>query len=242
MKNMKFKILFIICLLIGFTSTSSFAQKEVRKQLREGNGYYKKKKFTNAELSYRKALKTNAHSGKALYNLGNALYRQKKIKEAASQYEAAVKSGTLKDPLLLSSAFHNLGNTFMHDKNYADAVQAYRQAMIYNPRNDNTRYNLALAQKLLKNSPPKNNDKNNKNKNKNKNKNDKNNKNNKNNQNKNKDKQNKQNQQQPQDNNQMSKQNAQQMLDALSQEEKGLHDRLNKNMSRQQKKSTDKQW
>ena len=46
-------------------------------------------------------------------------------------------------------AFHNLGNTFMNAKQYKEAVEAYKNALRNNPTDDETRYNLALAKKML---------------------------------------------------------------------------------------------
>ena len=52
-------------------------------------------------------------------------------------------------------AFHNLGNVFMKEKNYTEAVEAYKNALRNNPSDDETRYNYALAKKMLKENPPK---------------------------------------------------------------------------------------
>lgn len=46
-------------------------------------------------------------------------------------------------------AFHNIGKTFFDEKNYEQAVANYKQALIQNPNDDETRYNYALARKLL---------------------------------------------------------------------------------------------
>ena len=37
----------------------------------------------------------------------------------------------------------------MQSKEYAKSVEAYKQSLRLNPKDDETRYNLALAQKLL---------------------------------------------------------------------------------------------
>ena len=51
-------------------------------------------------------------------------------------------------------AYHNLGNTFMNDKKYQEAVESYKEALRNNPKDDETRYNLALAKDLLEKNPP----------------------------------------------------------------------------------------
>ena len=145
----------ILCLTVLILSSSSvFAQKAERKHVREGNDLYKSEKFTESEIEYRKALEVNPRSIEGTYNLGNSLYRQKKFPEAAEQYQLlAGQSERLKETpegkQRLSEVYHNMGNIFMNGKDYAKSVEAYKESLRLNPKDDETRYNLALAQKLL---------------------------------------------------------------------------------------------
>ena len=43
----------------------------------------------------------------------------------------------------------------MNEKNYTQAVEAYKNALRNNPTDEETRYNYALAKKMLKDNPPK---------------------------------------------------------------------------------------
>ena len=114
-----------------------------------------------------------------------------------------------------------------------------------------TRYNLALCKKLLKNNPQnkdknKNNkdkDKNKKDQNKDKNKDnkDKNDDKNKNDKNKNKNNKNNQNQNQP-NQDKMSRENAEQLLNAAVQQEQATKRKLQKAMSQPRRKAYDKNW
>jgi len=137
-----------------FTSTISFAQKdsitlqrEARKFVREGNLLYQKKNYTDASVAYKKALEKNSSYKKATYNLGNALYQNNLNKEAAEQYSLAIKDA--KDKFEISDGYHNIGNAMMKEKNYQGAVDAYKNSLRNNPGDDESRYNLAVAQKLL---------------------------------------------------------------------------------------------
>ena len=137
------------------SSSSVFAQKAERKHVREGNDLYKSEKFTESEIEYRKALEVNPRSIEGTYNLGNSLYRQKKFPEAAEQYQLlAGQAERLKETpegkQRLSEVYHNMGNIFMNGKDYAKSVEAYKESLRLNPKDDETRYNLALAQKMLK--------------------------------------------------------------------------------------------
>ena len=149
----KLKYLFIIFLML-FSSKEIAAQKDTiaqqrtaRKMLRQGNELYQKEQFTDASVAYQKALGSNSNYDKASYNLGNALYKNKNYKEAIPQYELTAKTATDKD--IKAEAFHNIGNAMMESKNYQGAVDAFKSALRNNPTDDETRYNLAVAQQLL---------------------------------------------------------------------------------------------
>ena len=143
----------ILCLML-FSSTGIFAQKDsialqrsARKMVRQGNELYQQKQYIDASVAYRKALDKSSYYDKASYNLGNALYENNNFKEAVPQYELTAKTAT--DKYTKSEAFHNLGNSMMETKNYQGAVDAFKNALRNNSTDDETRYNLAVAQKLL---------------------------------------------------------------------------------------------
>lgn len=169
------KLLFILFLL----PLSFFAQedkvtleREARKWVREGNELFNQLKFADAEVAYKKALDKNPASEIANYNLGNALSLQNRSKEAIAQYEMVAKM--TKDKFTRATAMHNLGNSHYQEKEYQKAVDSYKHSLRANPKDDETRYNLALAQKMLQDqqhNQDKNKDKNDENKDKDKDKN-----------------------------------------------------------------------
>jgi tetratricopeptide (TPR) repeat protein len=128
-----------------------FSQKE-NEDIKEGNKLYKEKKYTDAEIEYRKGLDKNDKSYGALYNLGNTLYKQGKYKEAIEQYKKA-EEGVTNDKRK-AELYHNLGNAYFQEKKYRESVDAYQKALKLNPKDDETRYNLAYAQKMLMVEPP----------------------------------------------------------------------------------------
>ncbi|MGK0412048.1 MAG: Ca-activated chloride channel family protein [Polaribacter sp.] len=151
---MKIYIQTVLIFLMLFSSAGVLAQKDsialqrkARKMVRQGNQLYAQKQYTDASVAYRKALDNNANYDKASYNLGNALYESQNFKEAAPQYELSAK--TAEDKFAKAEAYHNLGNSMMETKNYQGAVDAYKNSLRNNPNDDETRYNLAVAQKLL---------------------------------------------------------------------------------------------
>jgi Ca-activated chloride channel family protein len=151
MKNFQYILLVFVLL---FSSKEILAQKDTiplqrkaRKLLRKGNELYQKKQYTDASVAYQKALGSNSNYNKATYNLGNAFYQNNNFKEAIPQYELTAK--TAKDKFTKAAAFHNIGNAMLASKNYQGAVEGYKNALRNNPNDDETRYNLAVAQKLL---------------------------------------------------------------------------------------------
>ena len=152
MKHMRKSIIWMAAFM--FCCGAVFAQKAERKNVREGNKLYETEKFTEAEIAYRKSLEVNPRSSEGTYNLGNALYKQKKFPEAAEQYQLLAGQGekmieTPEGKARLAEIYHNVGNIGMQSKEYAKSVEAYKQSLRLNPKDDETRYNLALAQKLL---------------------------------------------------------------------------------------------
>jgi tetratricopeptide (TPR) repeat protein len=186
------------------------------------------------------------------------LYQTKNFKEAIPQYELTAKTAT--DPATKAAAFHNIGNAMMESKNYQGAVDAFKNGLRNNPNDDETRYNLAVAQKLADQEKKENKDDKNKDKNKDKNddKKDKNkdpkddskgdkNKDEKDDQNKDKkqspDKNKEQNKQKPKPKEgRMSPQQVKQLLESLNNEEKKTQKKMNAKKAKGKKVKQEKDW
>jgi tetratricopeptide (TPR) repeat protein len=234
-------------------------EREARKDVREGNELYNQLKFDEAEIAYKKALDKNPNYAKASYNLANTIYQKNKNKEAVFQYDLAEKIAP--DKMSKAETFHNMGNAFMKEKQYDKAVEAYKNAMRNNSKDDETRYNLAMAQKLLKNQQNKDNKDNKDDKKDGKNKDqkdkeggDKDKKDQKDkNQDKGKDKEDdkgdpkkdkddQQNKDQKPRPNQLSPEQMKQLLEAMNNEENKTQKKLNAQKSRGQKIKQEKDW
>ena len=241
-------------LLVG---TAQVGAQTDRNLIRQGNRAFKSQKWAVAETQYRKAISKNQKNPQAIYNLGCALMAQQKDSMAIQQFTNAAQLET--NRLRRAASYHNMGVIMQNHREYAQAIEYYKMALRCNPQDNETRYNLALCKKLLKNNPQNQNnkDKNNKDKNKDKNKKDKNDKNkdrdknkdknkddqNKNNKDKNKDKnKNKNSNQNQQNQDKMSRDNAEQLLNAAIQQEQATKRKLQKAMSQPRRKAYDKNW
>ena len=140
---------YILSLLLCVGAGQAFAQEKTdRDYLRSGNKLYNDSLFIKAEVDYRKALELNPKSTDAMFNLGNALLMQQKAQEAMEQFQSVSKIE--KDKEKLAQIFHNMGVIFQHAKQLPQCIEAYKESLRNNPKDEETRYNLALAQKLLK--------------------------------------------------------------------------------------------
>ena len=209
--------------LLLLAAATSFAQKTERDFICMGNRFFNDSVYVNAEVNYRKALEVNPQSTVSMFNLGNTLAQQNKLQEAMEQYVAATKIEKDKDDL--AQIYHNMGVIFQSQKDYAKAVEAYKQSLRNNPKDDETRYNLALAQKMLKDQQQ---DQQNQDQNQQQQKQDQ--QEDKKGQSKDQ-QQNKEQQQPPQPqkkDNEMSKENAEQLLNSVMQDEKDVQDKVKK--------------
>lgn len=228
---------YILCMCLALTAVAGYGQKADRDYLRSGNKLYKDSLFVKAEVDYRKALELNPKSADAMYNLGNALMMQEKAKEAMEQFDAA--SRLEKDKKKLAQIYHNMGVILQSSKQLPQCIEAYKQSLRNNPKDNETRYNLALAQKQLKDQQQ-----NQQNQDQQQNKQDQkqdDKQQNKDQQDQNKKEQQQNPQQQQQNQNQMSKENAQQLLNAVMQDEKNVQDKVKKQIQVQGRK-LEKDW
>ena len=245
---MNWKYIFFI---ISF-SIKAQAEKE-NNYISKGNGLHENKSYANAEGEFRKALSINQNNPVANQNLGNTLYRSKDYDQANQRFFRSQKDNLDKNQKHL--AFHNMGNVFMKKKDYPKAVEAYKNALRNNPKDDETRYNYALAKEMLEKEKKENKNEKDKNKDKNKDQNKDQNKNNENKpdksdkkknseggkENKGENKKNKSDKEDKKEENsdntkksqpeknpgQLSKEQIKSLLEAMNQQEKNVQDKVN---------------
>lgn len=230
--------LFILPALMpsAFDGATAMAQrKNDRYFIRHGNRLYRDSLYAKAQVDYQKAIEKDNANAVAHYNLGNAHLMQGQPKDAMKSFETAARIQT--DKLRAAQCYHNMGVIFQSQKQYKEAIQCYQNALRRNPKDDETRYNLALCMHQLKNDNNQNGGDDNQGEDS------------KDQQQQKQDQQQKQQQQQDQDQQQqqqeqpkMSKENAEQLLRAAQQEERQTQDKVNKAQQRPQRRQLEKQW
>ena len=217
------KVVTLVALLMIAGAAS--AQSD-RMLIRKGNKQFRAGNFAEAEVLYRKAIEQNPRNPQAVYNLGSALLRQQKDSAAVQQFMDATKLEP--NPLRRAKAFHNAGVICQTKKMYAEAIDVYKEALRCNPADDETRYNLEVCkrqqkqqqnQKQQQKQDQKQQD-----------------------QKKEEQKQDQQQKQEQKQEQQMSKDNAEQLLNAAMQEEKQTQQRMKKAQQQPNRRKLEKNW
>ena len=242
---MNLKKIFFPTLLLFFCSVSNADNRKARQYIRRGNLFYHIDNIRSANVYYHKARQADSTDSRAIYNIATSMFKKewKNIEKIEGDtiinylYSAANHET---NPIRKAFAYHNIGVVYQNEKKFGKAIEAYKEALRNNPNDDETRYNLVLCQRQMKDN---NNGENNQNQNqgedKGNNKQDEqqNNKQQKQDSKNNKE-QHKEEQQQPL----MNKETAEQLLKAAMQQEKKTQEHLKQTQPQSGKRTNEKNW
>ena len=215
------------------TMVIAWGQNE-RKVIREGIRAYKAGEYSEAEVQFRKAGDLNQESFEAEFNTGAALYGQEKYEETVKQYESLAEqsqSRAQKDPESLAHIWHNMGNSLLEAQQYAPSIEAYKNSLRLKPDDYDTKYNLAYARQKLKEQQQQEQQDQEGEDDQNEEEQDQ--------KQQQQDQKDQQEQQQPRE---ISKEDAERMLNAIQQQEKDVKDKVDKKKAATAKVKTKKDW
>ena len=132
----------------AFAATPAAAQTPTYRLVRQGNRAFQAKDYKAAEKCYLKALQSEPRNARARFNLADTYLSQENPQEALKHYAEAAKQEPNK--LVRAMSYHNMGYVHHKQKQYDKAIDYYKEALRLNPADEDTRYNLALAQKQKK--------------------------------------------------------------------------------------------
>ncbi len=221
--------------VVSIAAVGTLHAQSVRSHVRSGNRLYNEQKFGDAEAEYRKAVEKNGKIPQGYYNLGDAVYKQDRYDEAVEDFRTALNHAT--DPKIKAHLYHNLGNAYLQGRKYQDAIDQYKNALKLAPSDEDTKYNLAYAEEMLKRPPPQQQKQNQQQKQDQQQKQNQNQQQQQQQQQQNK---NQQKQQQQQQERQMSKAEANRILDALKNDEKEVQKKLRRRQP--VRVNVDKDW
>jgi tetratricopeptide (TPR) repeat protein len=217
-------------LIFFFINNSLFAQN-AKDEIIKGNEAYKKNDFSGAENFYRGALKIVDSNSTANYNLGNALYRKDNTDEAVHAYDNTIQNSP--DNITKEKAYYNKGVAYQKAKKLPECINAYKNALMLSPQDEDARQNLQRALMEQKQQQQQQNQKDKKQQNKNDQK-----------------KKDQQNKKDPQKQNaepkpqpsKISKQDAEEKLKSLLENEKALQDKLHRLRGAASPDKPEKDW
>jgi tetratricopeptide (TPR) repeat protein len=139
MKQIQFMLTALMVTAVLTACGSSAARYNNR-----GNSEYTAENYDDAMENYASAQQEDPDLAAPYYNAGNARYRQNNQEQALAQLEQSLRTA---DNELAPRAYHNLGNTYFQMEDWTSAIDAYRQALLLDPDDLETKLNLELALK-----------------------------------------------------------------------------------------------
>jgi tetratricopeptide (TPR) repeat protein len=225
---------------------NAFAQNK-KSFLRDGNELYADSSYNEAEMQYRKSLEKDQDYFNASFNLADAVYKQERYEESSALFDALKDNAPTETDL--AKVYHNLGNSLVKEQKLEEAIDAYKSSLRINPKDKDTRHNLAITHKQKQQQEQENKDENKENKDEQEQDKDgenkeeeKENKEQEQNQ-ENKEKQEEKKESKPEEKKEeMSKETAEKMLEAIQQKEKELQEELQKKKVKGKRVKVLKDW
>ena len=118
------------------------------KLIRQGNSAYTDSSFAAAEESYRKALAADQNAFNAAFNLADAIYKQGNYEQASTLFQGLTSKAESKEEKAM--AYHNLGNSLLQQGKLEESIESYKNSLRNNPSDKDTKHNLAYAQRMKK--------------------------------------------------------------------------------------------
>ena len=206
---------------LGLAVSLAASAQSTNTLIRSGNRAYKKKQLDQSVKQYQAAVNKSPDNPTANYNLGNAQFRKSEYDAAAKSYDASV-SHSAADKSMEEKGLYNKGVALARQKKLQGSIDAWEAALKLDAADSDARENLEKAlmeqkrQQQQQNQQKKNQDQNKDQKNKQ--------------DQKKQDQQQQQQQQQPKPQpSRLSKQEVEQLLKALQQQEDDLQNKLNQN-------------
>ena len=241
MNHIRLFLIIALALALPTAASAQIGQKQVRKLVRQGNRQYRADKRQEASVTYLKALQADSTYAPAVYNYATSLFPQQwqQVDTTAikNQVPALMKAAELEEnPIRKAQAYHNVGVLYQAAQDYGTAIEAYKQALRNNPNDDESRYNLTVCKKQQKDNPQNQNQQGqDKDQNGDQQKQEQ-------QQQQQQDKQQQQQDEQQQQEPPMSKENAEQLLQAAMQQEKKTQERLKDAQKQPQRRKIEKNW
>jgi len=161
-KGMKMKAIWLSVLIISLFSDNLFPQAG-RKQVLEGNKLFAEEKYDEANNKYRDALLEDPDNPIIHFNIADTQHKKGKHEEALENFNKSLsprlaENRTPEEDRLIQSKIHyNMGNTYYRMNKYLEAIREYQESLKLNPDDEDAKYNLEFVRNKLKNEAQKQN-------------------------------------------------------------------------------------
>ncbi|UCE23150.1 MAG: tetratricopeptide repeat protein [Candidatus Zixiibacteriota bacterium] len=137
----------VLTALFALLLVSSVAAEDYIDLVKKGNEAYHQQDYKKA-LEYYHGAETELPASPELeYNIAGALHHQGGYEETVDRYTSALNTT---DVNLEAQAHYNLGNTHFRMGEFEKAIANYQNALEINPDDVDAKFNLELARKRLK--------------------------------------------------------------------------------------------
>jgi Ca-activated chloride channel family protein len=137
--------LVMILTLVGGSGAITLTDK-MHSKISRGNRYYREGEHESALLRYREAEDLDSTSAVPHFNAGDAFYRLGRFPDGARKF---LKSAASPDDSVAAMSYYNLGNSMFKTGDLESAAEAYRRALLIRPDDEDAKYNLELALKMI---------------------------------------------------------------------------------------------
>jgi Ca-activated chloride channel homolog len=145
----------ILAVMLFMTVIPCVHAESVASKNKEGNKLYSEGKYAEAEKAYLDAQVKSPGKPEVLYNLGNSLIKQNKSDRGIQALHQSLSQGNLE---IKTRSWYNTGNALFSKGNFQDAAQDYIQALKLNPSDKDAKHNLELSLMKLNQQNHKQND------------------------------------------------------------------------------------
>ena len=113
---------------------------------RKAEKHFKAGDFEEALHHYENARLRDPDNPALDYNVGNVLHADSRFQEATGEYSRTINRS---DSGLREVSYYNLGNTFFRMGDVNKAIESYVRALLENPEDYDAKHNLEMALKML---------------------------------------------------------------------------------------------
>jgi tetratricopeptide (TPR) repeat protein len=146
MKNVNLILLWLLLILTSVTPASLRADLD-RSKIKKGIQSFEKEQWDESLQHFQDALLDDPENPVGHYNVGESLYKKKNYEEALKSYEKALSTDQI---AIREKIYYNLGNTYYQLNKYQEAIQSYIKALDLDPDDQDAKHNLELVRAKLK--------------------------------------------------------------------------------------------